>query len=468
MSASAISEAAPLLRHEDAVTPIKRAPARPAAGITTTRAVWIFVALLTAIRLTLLGTVDLSFDEAHYWMWSERLAPSYFSKGPGVAYAIWSSVALFGPTEFGVRFWSPVLAGGTSLLLFYFTRRLFNDLTAFWLVLAMNVTPIFNVGAFLMTTDPLAILCWSAAMFAFWLALERSPRFSLYWPLTGLLIGIGFVCRYTNAFQLLSVVAVLALVPRLRGEFRRPGLVALLAVFALCTLPIVLWNQQHTWVTVTHLRTRGALDHPPGVHPQELFSFLAMHFAVYSPLLAVGILGAVIGSWKRARQQCEGTYLLAFGVPVFAAYFLLSLNHAANAHWDGLAFVSLGVLATAFWRQRFQARPSVGRWAAAAMLLALFLSVIALNSELLRSAAGRHFHWRDPADRMRSWQAASQAVEEVRAAAETQLQQPLFVIADERDRASEFAFYFREKRSEAAGHPPVYIVESPGVRNQFS
>jgi hypothetical protein len=47
--------------------------------MSTTRAVWIFVALLTAIRLTLLHTWDLSVDEAHYWMWSERLAPAYFS-----------------------------------------------------------------------------------------------------------------------------------------------------------------------------------------------------------------------------------------------------------------------------------------------------------------------------------------------------------------------------------------------------
>ncbi len=43
--------------------------------MTTTRAVWIFLALLTGIRLAMVGTADLSFDEAHYWMWSDRLAP---------------------------------------------------------------------------------------------------------------------------------------------------------------------------------------------------------------------------------------------------------------------------------------------------------------------------------------------------------------------------------------------------------
>ena len=53
-----------------------------------TRAVWFFIAALTLIRLAMLGSTDLEFDEAHYWMWSERLAPAYFSKGPGIAFAI--------------------------------------------------------------------------------------------------------------------------------------------------------------------------------------------------------------------------------------------------------------------------------------------------------------------------------------------------------------------------------------------
>ncbi len=104
-----------------------------------TRAVWFFIAALTLIRLSMLGSTDLEFDEAHYWMWSERLAPGYFSKGPGIAFAIRASTAIFGATEFGVRFWSPILAAGTSLLLFYFGRRLFSETVGFWTVIAFNV-----------------------------------------------------------------------------------------------------------------------------------------------------------------------------------------------------------------------------------------------------------------------------------------------------------------------------------------
>ena len=173
------------------------------------RAVWLFVLTITGLRLALLGTTDLQFDEAHYWMWSQRLAPAYFSKGPGVAFAIRASTMIFGSNEFSVRFFSPLLGAGTSLLLFYLGRRMFNASAALGAVIGLNATPIFNLGAFLMTIDPLSLFFWVAAMFSFWCVVEKSPKFSWHWPLTGVLIGLGFLCKYTNIFELLSIIVIL-------------------------------------------------------------------------------------------------------------------------------------------------------------------------------------------------------------------------------------------------------------------
>jgi 4-amino-4-deoxy-L-arabinose transferase-like glycosyltransferase len=484
--------------------------------MSNTRAVWFFVLGLTAIRLTLLGTTDLEFDEAHYWMWSERLAPSYFSKGPGVAFAIRASTAIFGDSEFGVRFWSPLLGAGTSLLLYYFTRRLFNAKAGFWAVLVVNAVPMFNIGNLLMTIDPLSIFFWTAAMYTFWLAIERSPKFSWFWPATGLLVGIGFLCKYTNAFELVSIVLVLALVPRLRREFKRPGLYSLLGAFAICTLPPIIWNYQHAWITLTHLRSRGSLEHSVGFHPQELLGFLVAHFFIFSPLLFLGLVWAVIANWRRARQQFKVLYLIWFGLPVFAFYLLMSVNKQAAPNWDVLAFVSLGVLATAYWQERqagsgwrfllvagvllglgmsvialdtyilrvlafvslgvlatayWQERRQAGSgWRfllVAGVLLGLGMSVIALDTDILRSM-GVRIPRRDPADRMRGWKSAARAVEKLRSDLEPTLGERLFLIADQRDRASEMAFYLRDKRMEGPGHPPVYIVESQDILNQFS
>jgi Dolichyl-phosphate-mannose-protein mannosyltransferase len=435
--------------------------------MTPTRVVWIFLIALTAIRLSMLATKDLETDEAYYWMWSERPAPAYFSKGPGVAFAMRASTAMFGTNEFGVRFFSPLLAAGTSLLLFYFARRLFSGMAGLWLVVALNLTPIFNVGAFLMTIDPLSIFFWTAAMFAFWLALERSPQFSWWWPVTGLLIGLGFLCKYTNALEIVSILLVLVLAPRLRREFKAPGLYWLLGTFVVCTIPPIVWNAQHAWVTLTHLRARGSLDEEVGFHPTEILKFLGEHFIFYSPLLFLALAWAVVASWRRIRQQFKILFLFWFGLPVFAFYLLISINKVAAPNWDALAFLSFGLLAINFWRERLERSTSLKRTAAVALILGLVMSVLTMDTDIVRTA-GLHWWRRDPSNRLRGWKTGAAAVEQLRQEMEAKLGEKLFLIANDRDRASEISFYLRDKRPESPGHPPVYLTESQDLVNQFS
>src|SRR5437764_4860088 len=436
-------------------------------SMSTTRAVWFFVIALTVIRLSMLATTDLEFDEAHYWMWSERLAPAYFSKGPGIAFAMRASTAIFGANEFGVRFFSPVLAAGTSLLMFYFARRLFGAMAGLWTVLALNVIPIFNVGAFLMTIDSLSVFFWLAAMFTFWLALERSPRFSWHWPLTGLLIGLGFLSKYTNALELVSILLVVALARRLRQEFARPGLYLLLTVFALCTIPPIVWNAQHAWITLTHLRSRGGIEQGFGFHPLEVMSFLGEHFLAYSPFLFLALAWGVIASWRRVNQQFKVLFLMWFGLPVFAFYFLLSMNKSAAPNWDALAFPGFGLLAIYFWWERLQRSLLLRLCAGVALLVGLIMSVIALDTDLLRTA-GVELQGSDSSDRMRGWKSATRAVETTRNDREASLGEKLFLIAHARHPASELSFYQRDQAPEGANHPPVYITESQDMVNQFS
>src|SRR6266849_1389315 len=435
--------------------------------MSTTRAVWLFVFALTALRFTMLGTSDLSFDEAHYWMWSERLAPAYFSKGPGIAFAIRASTAVFGANEFGVRFFSPVLAAATSLLLFYFARRLFGATAGLWAVIGLNATPIFNIGAVLMTIDALSIFFWMAAMFTFWLAVEKSPSLSWYWPVTGLLIGLGFLCKYTNAFEIISVLVVLALVPRLRREFKRPGVYLLIGLFILCTIPPIVWNAQHAWITLAHLRSRGSLERGFGFHPTEVLSFLGQHFIVYSPLLFLALAWGVIASWRRINQQFKVLFLMWFGLPVFVFYLLLSLNKAAAPNWDGLAFLGFGLLAIYFWWERLEASVMLRLGAVVAILVGLIMSVIALDTDLVRAAA-YDLERPDPSNRMRGWKIDTSVMEKMLNDLESKLGEKLFLIGDARDRASEISFYLRDRRVEGPGHPPVYIPESQDMVNQFS
>src|SRR5256714_3759613 len=114
----------------------------------------------------------------------------------------------------------------------------------------------------------------------------------------------------------------------------------------------------------------------------------------------------------------------------------------------------------------FRSIRRVRNFLTAGILLGFVISFFALDSDLLRSA-GLRFWRSDPSDRMRGWKAMTAEVERIRNHLEAKLGEKLFLIADERDRASEIAFYLRDKRPEGPGHPPVYLVESQDLANQF-
>jgi hypothetical protein len=119
-----------------------------------------------------------------------------------------------------------------------------------------------------------------------------------------------------------------------------------------------------------------------------------------------------------------------------------------------------------YWEERIAGR-GARIFATSAILLGFVISLFSLDSDILRSA-GFHFWRADPSDRWRGWKSLTMEVEQIRNDLEAKLGEKLFMIADERHRASEVAFYLRDKQIEGPGHPPCYLVESQDLINQFS
>ncbi len=455
-----------------------------------TRAVLLFLLLLTALRLAYVGRVELSPDEAYYQMWSERLDWGYYSKGPGVAATIRAGTDLFGVNEFGVRVFSPLLALGTSLLLFSLARRCYGVSAAAWTVVLMNVTPLFTAGSLLMTIDPLSVFFWSAAMLACWLAVEENPGAAGrlgWWLLTGLCVGLGFLAKYTNAMELLGIALALWLVRRWRREFRRPGFYLMLATAAAVGSPPFFWNARHAWITLSHLHDRGklgsAFDRPLG----EFGKFLGAHFGVYSPLIFAGLLVGIVWGWRQGRLRLvfwrrgrrnlpagldaagvRARFLLAFGLPLLVMYTLLAFKTAGEPNWTAPAFLSLSILAAGMWYERAQTSRAAGVFAVAALAVGVVMSLAVLDTDLFRGLGVRWQYDRDPTARLVGWRTTARCVDTFRQDEERQLGAPVFLIASRYQLAAELNFYLSDKRVQAREHPTVYLPESQSIETQFS
>lgn len=439
---------------------------------------WLFagLGLLTLIRLCLIGNIQLSPDESYYFLWSQHPDICYYSKGPGVSATIWLGTHLFGGSEFGIRFFSPLLSLGTSLLLFFFTRRLFGESVAFWGTLTMNLLPILHVGSVLMTIDPLSIFFWMLAIFTLWLAVEphaaeeaeEHPGWSFWWPVTGAVIGFGFLCKWTNAMQLVSVVLFLLSSPRLRVHFRKPGFWSMLLTFSVFAIPPILWNAKHSWITFTHVTRRGGIGTGLAINPGEPFVFLGLHLGVYSPIIFGALLVALFAALKKWQTHYKLRFLASFTLPLFIMYGWLSIKKAGEANWTAPAMLSLGVLGAAYWHERALRSQTVRRWLGAGFALGLLLSIVIVDVDLLRKAGIPLSKKADPSARLRGWQTVAETVGALRSSLEKETGRPIFLIASSYGAASILGFYLPEKPLEGEGHPPVYIPESQNIENQFS
>lgn len=409
----------------------------------------LILAVLTVFRLWYCTYPDIIEDEAYYWLWSNHLDASYYSKGPGIAWTIALGTAIFGDNAFGIRWISVLLSAGTGWQLFVLARRLFDERTALTALAVACVVPLLAIGSVLMTIDPLSVFfwVWAANLFCDALAYDRWRD----WLLTGFAVGCGFLAKYVNAIELLCFLGFLVWSPMHRKHLRNPKALAALGVFVACTIPVFWWNAHHGWITATHLKERGALQKKFTIRPGEFFQFVTMQAVVISPLLFIGILVSIIATlFKKAKSDPE-KLLLALLLPIFGFYSVLALNDNGEANWTATGYIGALILVAADWRQRVRRAPR-WRWA----VIAAF-SLAALEAAALHETAPLNLPVKsDPLNRVRGWDGFGQHVD-----AAIKQYQPQILIGNRYQVAALIAWY-------VPGHPRTFVPNADRIQNQFS
>jgi 4-amino-4-deoxy-L-arabinose transferase-like glycosyltransferase/membrane-associated phospholipid phosphatase len=448
------------------------------------------VLLLARFAYIASGTIQLEEDEAYQWLWSKHLALSYYSKPPLIAYAQFLGTSIWGDTAFGVRFFSPVIGAVLSVMVLRFFAREVNARAGFFLVLILTATPLAALGTILMTVDPLSVLFWSAAMFAGWRAVQEKAT-TRDWLWVGLWMGLGFLSKYTALFQWLCWAVFFALSPPARKQLRRPGPYLALLVNLVCTLPVLIWNWQRDWVTVSHVAD-DAGAHQGWEHPVRFpLEFLGMEFALLNPVFFAGMVWAGIALWRRGRNNPKLTYFFCMGAPLFLSYFLYSFRSRILPNWIAPSLLPLFCMMVIYWDARLRLGvASVKRWLAAGLVVGFVAVTVAHQTDLwrgtfrAREAVARLFPnipWTwlndlltkeylpvrfDPLHRVRDWDTTARAVGEARQELLAE-GKPVFIIVDHYGFAGQFSFYLPEARNAVREQPLVYHRTSQTPENQF-
>src|SRR5262249_48601615 len=133
--------------------------------------------------------------------------------------------------------------------------------------------------------------CWGWALVFAHRAIFSGSRWA--WPLTGFVVGIGILAKYTMAVFIPSVFLFLIAAREYRVLVRRPGFWVMVCVSAVCCLPILIWNAEHDWMSVRHLL---ALAGFAARSPEEITTGSGIHWI--GPLNYVGGQAALLlGFW---------------------------------------------------------------------------------------------------------------------------------------------------------------------------
>lgn len=423
---------------------------------------WILIGATLVFRLFYLasGKIELTEDEAYQWMWSKHLALSYYSKPPLIAYAQFLGTHLGGDSEFGIRLLAPILAASAGAMMMIFVRKVAGERPAFFTMAAAFASPILAVGATLMTIDVILVTCWTAAMLLAWRAVERDS--TLDWIWTGVAIGIGLLAKYAALFQWISIFLFLALIPGGRRQFRRPGLYISMAVSLLALLPVIIWNQEHNWITLTHLNERSGLDQAWHFTTRFLIDFIFQEFGLLNPVFVVLIIWATLRLWK-ARTPAQ-TFLLCMGAPLFVGYFLYTLRARVQPNWVAPAILPLFALGATYWEPQW---PTVRRWLKPTLQWTFGISLIAVIWMHDTNLTEKVFGFKIPAKfdalrRARGWSELAKVVAE-----EKEKSGANFVIGGHYGITSLLIFYTPEAHRAASSQNLIYTTATDRPKNQY-
>ncbi len=445
--------------------------------------VLIFLLLVVNLAYIASGKIGLSEDEAYQWIWSKHLALSYYSKPPLIAIAQFLGTTLWGDNVFGVRFFSPVISAILGVLLLRFMARVANVRTAFWLSLIIPTVPLAALGSILMTIDPLSVMFWALAMIAGWRAVQDNST-TRDWFWVGLWMGLGFLSKYTALFQLLSWAVLFAVWPPVRKQLRRPGPYVALLVNLLCTIPVLIWNSQHDWITVRHVSEGGHLDQPWAFTAENLWKgfsvytrdFFFAELGLQNPFFFLPLIWACIAFWRRKPRDPLLLYFFSMGAPLFLCYFLFTFHSRVLPNWIAPSILPLFCLAVVYWEQKWRAGSRAIRfWLWPGLIVGFFAVVIFHDTRLLgrvidpglvAKVVGHPLSIEDPTHRVLGWAETAQTVEAARQKLMTE-GKPVFIIGGHYGITGEITFNLPEARAAVRDHPIVYYLNTKTPDNQF-
>ncbi len=303
-------------------------------------------------------SIEFSVDEAHYALYAQHLAWSYFDHPPLVGWIQWPLVTLTSSEGF-IRLVPELLWVISCLLVYQVTLEIHHfiqgrnsgyltsslpsaNTCGLMAVLAIVAAPMPHVLAIGLLPDTLLAPLSLGLMFMAlrWLIQDHFTIGD--WLLTGVLLGLAGLSKYTAIFTAFALLLVFV-VARRKSWISKIGFWLAILIALILIGPVLYWNWLNDWISFKYQIAHGSGGEWLW---RRLGAFLGIQIVVFGPLL-------IIGSYIFLKDCIHATRLsllalLGFFFIPFVIFASLSggggLPHWTTPAWFCLApFAGIGL-----------------------------------------------------------------------------------------------------------------------------
>ena len=300
--------------------------------------------LFTLFNIIANRFIPLYSDETYYWLWSKKLALSYFDHPPMVAYLI-KATTLFGDSAMEIRLSAPLLMAGSAYLLYRLAKVMFDERVATYTFYIFLTSLIVQGASTIITPDVPLIFFWSLTLYTAYMYIEEGQRHYALWM--GLSTGALLLSKYTGVLLPASLIVYILLYRR--TLFLDRYLYYAILLCFLVFLPVVYWNYLHDFISFKFQLGHGIAEEKV-FHPEYFFKFVGEQLAIFHPLYLLPLLYFIIKDreiFSRKKMYLLIPFLLTLGLFVYFSAF-----KKANTQWAVPAYLSASILLGYYLAQR--------------------------------------------------------------------------------------------------------------------
>lgn len=311
------------------------------------------------IRSIVAATTLLGNDEVYYVFYPEHLQLNYFDHPLGIALFL-KFFTLNGLLnhEFFIRLGSIICSALNTWIIYKIGSQIKDERTGWFAALLYNASIYCSIiaGIFILPDSPqttfwlLGLLLMHRLFFTD-LSVSRKRNTTL---LLGICIGLCTICKIHGVFLWLG--AGLYIVFFNRKWLSYWWLYVAVLITLIIISPILIWNIQNDFIMYRF--QGGRVDASQPLHYDYMLTEIAGEFFYNNIFNVVMIIVAVVAFVKKKIFLSKQKYywILFSALPIIIIFWIFSLRGNTLPHWSGPGYMTLLLLAAAYWSDKSQVK----------------------------------------------------------------------------------------------------------------